>query len=50
MTSETRERRLLRDKLKNYRGKTLEQMTDDECRECLQTIHELTGTLYYERY
>ena len=46
---ESRERRLLRGRLKIYRGKTLEQMTDDECRECLRAIYEQTGTLYYER-
>lgn len=49
MSAESRERRLLRGRLCSYRGKTLDQMTDDECRECLRLIYEQTGTLYYER-
>lgn len=41
-----RARRLLTDRLVAWDGKTLDQMTDDECYECLRWVQQKTGVYY----
>jgi hypothetical protein len=41
-----RARRLLEGRLIKWRGKTLEQLSDDECYDCLQFIQQTTGIYY----
>lgn len=41
-----RARRVLTGRLGMWRGKTLDEMTDDECYECLRFVQEKTGVYY----
>lgn len=45
-TNGQRARRVLTDRLGMWRGKTLDEMTDDECYECLRFVQEKTGVYY----
>jgi len=45
-TNGQRARRVLTDRLGMWKGKTLDQMTDDECYECLRFVEERTGIYY----
>jgi len=45
-TNGQRARRVLEGRLINWRGKILEQMTDDECYECLCFVQGRTGVYY----
>lgn len=33
-----------------WRGKTMDQLTDQECEDMLKYIYEMTGTSFYTRY
>jgi hypothetical protein len=45
-TNGQRARRVLEGRLISWRGKTLEQLTDEECYECLRFVQERTGVYY----
>jgi hypothetical protein len=38
---------LAKTNLINWRGKTLDEMSDQECIDCLRYIYNMTGTSYY---
>jgi hypothetical protein len=45
-TNGQRARRLLEGRLVKWKGKTLDQMTDEECYDCLTFIQRTTGVYY----
>ena len=41
-----RARRILKNRLVSWHGKTINQMTDEECYECLRFVQKRTGVYY----